>query len=776
MQLGAPPRGPRRSTRAHRRASQGRRRRSVELDSRAAGRVAVLRAYPATTTHGDAFVADAVARGAVCVVADRAPARRARRASRSRRRGSARTLADGQRVRSSATPRPASTSSGVTGTNGKTTVVTLVAGARSRARLGRGVDRDAHWRSARRPPRPSSARALAASSPTAATAPAGRSSRWRCRATRSTRAASTGSRFDGGGVHEPQPRAPRLPRRRWRTTSRPRRRSSRPSARGARWSASTTPTARAWPPTPASRSRAVSRADALDVEAGLGAHVVPLARHSGRRPAGRAAYNVDNALVAHRRPPARSASADAEVADALARAGAGARPLRGGRDAAPYAWSWTTRTRPTGSSACSSTCARSRPSGTRRRGLRLRRRPRPRQAPAMGAVAATPGRRRRRHVGQPPRRGPRGDHRRDRGGVAGGAATSCAQLDRRRGDRARRSTSAPTRRRGRGRRQGPRDDPGDRRRASSRSTTARSPRPTLAARGRVVLSLMEAGCRSRCRRRDRWSPRCSIRCLRRSAHRPADPRGRARRRTLQGRDADDGRHRHRRGGGRRLPARPRRDRGRLHAQPACSCSAVVVASGIARVRRRLRERPQRAQPRTQQAGQVRRPGGDRRRRSRSLAVALGRRRHDLSFTRYDAAGLAPRTGAAGWSWRSSSSWHGQRGEPDRRPRRTRGGVVDVLLRRARDHRLLAVPPLLDLPRAARPSTWRSTSVGRRTGRRVPRLPVVERRAGADHHGRHGSLAIGAGLARAVPADEPRPAARRDRRALRRSRRCRSSSR
>ena len=102
--------------------------------------------------------------------------------------------------------------------------------------------------------------------------------------------------------------------------------------------------------------------------------------------------------------------------------------------------------------------------------LRLRRRPRPRQAAADGPDRRRARRRRDRHLRQSAQRGARGDHRRDRSRAPTGAEV---EPDRREAI-ARAIGEAARRRRRRDRRQGPRAGPGVRRRARSRSTTARS--------------------------------------------------------------------------------------------------------------------------------------------------------------------------------------------------------------------------------------------------------------------------------------------------------------
>ena len=63
------------------------------------------------------------------------------------------------------------------------------------------------------------------------------------------------------------------------------------------------------------------------------------------------------------------------------------------------------------------------------------------------------------------------------------------------------------------------------------------------------------------------------------------------------------------------------------------------------------------------------------------------------------------------------------------------GVEHLLLRRAVDHGLLDLPALRHLPRAAGLGHRPGAGLGG-AGRRLHRLPLVERGAGQDHHGRH----------------------------------------
>ncbi len=81
----------------------------------------------------------------------------------------------------------------------------------------------------------------------------------------------------------------------------------------------------------------------------------------------------------------------------------------------------------------------------------------------------------------------------------------------------------------------------------------------------------------------------------------------------------------------------------------------------------------------------------------------------------------------------------ERCEPHRRSRRARGGVVDLRVRGVHDHRLHRVPASDALRTAARLRHRAGTGPGDRRGcdvRCLRRLPLVECRAGAHHHGRH----------------------------------------
>ena len=78
---------------------------------------------------------------------------------------------------------------------------------------------------------------------------------------------------------------------------------------------------------------------------------------------------------------------------------------------------------------------------------------------------------------------------------------------------------------------------------------------------------------------------------------------------------------------------------------------------------------------------------------------------------------------------------GERREPHRRDGRSRRRLGDARLHRVHDHRVLGVPPPVRVPRASRRRDRRRGRRGRDDGR-VRRVPLLERRAGADLHGRH----------------------------------------
>ena len=111
-----------------------------------------------------------------------------------------------------------------------------------------------------------------------------------------------------------------------------------------------------------------------------------------------------------------------------------------------------------------------------------------------------------------------------------------------------------------------------------------------------------------------------------------------------------------------------------------------------------------------------------------------------------------RVGALGRADHLGDDERRQRHRRARRPRRRLGADG---LRRVHDHRLLGVPEPGDLRRGRQPA--RPRRAGRRVRRGLPRVPVVQRRAGADHHGRRRRARSRLG-ARAAGADDEHPAA------------------
>ncbi len=135
----------------------------------------------------------------------------------------------------------------------------------------------------------------------------------------------------------------------------------------------------------------------------------------------------------------------------------------------------------------------------------------------------------------------------------------------------------------------------------------------------------------------------------------------------------------------------------------------------------------------------------------------------LSFTRWNSLGIdLGQRGLAGVGGVRRGG-HGQRRQPHRRARRSGVGGGHVLLRHPGHHRLLAIPALLHLPRGlgSRPGPHLH-----RAGRCVSRVPVVERGAGPDLHGRHRLSRHRRGAGRSIAADEPAAAPARHRWPLR----------
>ena len=204
----------------------------------------------------------------------------------------------------------------------------------------------------------------------------------------------------------------------------------------------------------------------------------------------------------------------------------------------------------------------------------------------------------------------------------------------------------------------------------------------------------------------------------------------------QGGHADDGRHRHRGRRGRRVSWSATSAPDVTFAGPGCWSCWPSSARGVIGLRRRLDQGPAPPEPRAQQAGQVRLAQIARRRwPSRWLAVHWAHASTTLSFTRCELARhrtSARSVGSSGPTFIIVG--HGQRREPHRRPRRPG--------RRARPP---SASPAWPSSGTGSSGTSPSTTCGdgprpgpRRggPGRGLPRLPVVERGAGPDLHGRH----------------------------------------
>ena len=288
-------------------------------------------------------------------------------------------------------------------------------------------------------------------------------------------------------LHQPQPRPPRLPRDAWRSTSRPRRRSSRPGAPCEAWSTPTTrgasvcSSAAASPRCPSSgqrrhRHRPAARPHLLHLAGSARRHSVDRSRQRRQRPAGRrsgpgcrgagAQPGRDQPCPGSGEPRAGPDAGGDRAADTVSRACRRHRPL----EAPPFTVIVDYAHTPAGLEVVlrEARLARGRPSttgpgtgrvvcvfgcgGDRDRAKR----------PSWGGGVA-PERPGRSHLGQPPRRRTRGDHR---GGPRGDRAVGVRPACRRRARPRRRRSAAPSirraRRRHRGRRKGPRDLPGDR--------------------------------------------------------------------------------------------------------------------------------------------------------------------------------------------------------------------------------------------------------------------------------------------------------------------------
>ena len=261
---------------------------------------------------------------------------------------------------------------------------------------------------------------------------------------------------------------------------------------------------------------------------------------------------------------------------------------------------------------------------------------------------------------------------------------------------------------------------------------------------------------------------------------PADPRRRPDQPPHQARHAHDGWRRGHPGHAGRLL---RRQAGHDERADRVGAAAAVPlrGDGPGRLPRRLHQDRPAAQPRPAEQGEDGRPdrGGTGLRRTGAGPLAQGRERPDPGVTTHflhpGLRGLRPARGRGDGADLADRHRHQQRREPQRRPRRTRGGRVDDGLRRLHAGEHLAEQPVLRLlqprrgqqepvlhgPRPARPGRGRG-----RAHRGLLRLPVVERLAGRDLHGRHRLAGPRRCRGRAGDPDPHRAAARHPGRAVR----------
>ena len=238
--------------------------------------------------------------------------------------------------------------------------------------------------------------------------------------------------------------------------------------------------------------------------------------------------------------------------------------------------------------------------------------------------------------------------------------------------------------------------------------------------------------------------------------RPADPRQggpRARAPHGQAGHADDGRHRHRRRGVHRLARRPRPPRAAV-LRPGADRVGRRPGDGLHGLPRRLHQGPQAPQPRHLLEAEELRHDADEL-RHRLVARRVDR---DLDDDLADPRRL-PRLGAAdgrvGDLGRADHLGDDQRRQRHRRARRPGRRLGADGLRGVHDHRLLGVPEPGDLRRRRQPARPRRPRRGVRRG--LHGVPVVQRRAGADHHGRRRRARARLG-ARPAGADDEHPAA------------------
>ena len=308
----------------------------------------------------------------------------------------------------------------------------------------------------------------------------------------------------------------------------------------------------------------------------------------------------------------------------------------------------------------------------------------------MGAVGGRGRRRGRRHVRQPPQRGSRGHHRRRSWPASPFPGTASSSRARPPPAIALASPRRPPGDVVRHRRQGPRDDPDDRRARSCPSTTG--PWPASCWQGAPVIALLIAGGGRRS-----WS-----RCCRHALPDRCSSRSRGQGQPILGPEDRGPDHQHKAGtptmGGIAilvaaavgyLVAHFRE--GALFSDQALIMIGGIAALAFARLPRRLRQGAPSPQPRL---------FGRRRawimpRLSFAIATA-GRAAHRASTPRCRSP--APTGPGGSWAWSAGHPVAGahhlldrQRREHHRRPRRPGRRLVHLRLLRLHRHRLLGLP-------------------------------------------------------------------------------------
>ena len=125
----------------------------------------------------------------------------------------------------------------------------------------------------------------------------------------------------------------------------------------------------------------------------------------------------------------------------------------------------------------------------------------------------------------------------------------------------------------------------------------------------------------------------------------------------------------------------------------------------------------------------------------------------VSLTRADYPGWDLPVVGVGDLGRADHLGHDQRRQRHRRARRARRRIRADGVRRVHDHRLLGVPQSGHLRRGGQPA--RPGRARRRLRRRLHGVPLVQRRPGADHHGRRRRARAGF-VARAARVDDRTP--------------------